>query len=317
MDTPAEARTPSGRRRWRRAAGLGAAAVLALAAVVYAMLLGPQSWSYLTHRTGSPEHNVDFVPFAADDPPAVHLAVAGDVGDGGDMAWRLAATMYVAGREHPYDALLLLGDQVYPWGDPAKLDDYVFRPFAAVLDAGARLLAICGNHDAAWEDGGAGQMQALGMPGMWWSTEIGDVLIVGLDSNRPDDPAQLGWLEATLAASTHRWKIVAIHEPPYSAGYQGSNEDVRDIFTPVFERYGVNLVLSGHEHDYQRSVLLGGVTYVVSGGGADTRRTGRAGFTAYSTSVINFVDIGIYPDRIELRGIDHELKIFDECVIGA
>jgi len=264
---------------------------------------------------GSPEDNTPFVPLAPADQPELRLAVAGDVGEGDDLEWRIGATMYVAGRDDPFDVFLLLGDNVYPDGDPARLDEDVFRPFAAVLDSGADLYAIAGNHDGLADDGGLAQLQAMGMPGMWWSEQIGDVLLVGLDSNQIDNPEQLAWLEETLARSDAPWKIVAVHESPYSAGYQGSNHQVRDVFSPLFARYGVQLVLSGHDHDYQRSVPIDGVTYVVSGGGAGTRRTGKQEFTAYSAGVANFVDLNVYPDHLLLRAIDHELMVFDESTI--
>ncbi|MDH3539089.1 MAG: metallophosphoesterase [Acidimicrobiia bacterium] len=276
-----------------------------------------QIGSWLTHHVGSPEHRVPFVAFPIGAQPDLHLAVVGDVGDGGDLEWRLASTMYVAGRsDDPYDALLLLGDNVYPYGDPAKLDEYVFRPFAAVTDTGATLYSITGNHDALADDGGLAQLEALGMPGFWWTDRVGDVLLVGVDSNQVDNAEQLAFLETTLMESDALWKVVAVHHPPYSAGYQGSAKDVREKFSPIFERHGVQLVLSGHEHDYQRTDEINGVTYVVSGAGAGTRRTGNRSYTAYSASTMNFVDVNVFEDRMVLRAVDHELMVFDEFILS-
>jgi hypothetical protein len=269
--------------------------------------------SYLTHRKGGPSTTWAYVPH---EPPAeFHLAVAGDVGEPGsriDDTGFAAAQIAVA---EPYDALLLLGDNVYPNGDPAKLPGTVFGPFADVLGSGATLLAIIGNHDASggWE---RAQMEALGMSGRYWAEEFGDVLIVGLDSNDLDR-RQLGFLDHALATTSARWKIVAVHHPPYSAGYQGSSTDVRDELSPVLERYGVQLVLSGHDHDYQRSVPIGGVTYVVSGAAARTRRTGDDGFTAVSYSWHHFLDIAVTGDRLVLRAVGEDGSVFDEVVLTA
>jgi hypothetical protein len=80
----------------------------------------------------------------------------------------------------------------------------------------------------------------------------------------------------------------------------------------VFERFGVQLVLSGHDHDYQRSEPIGGVTYVVSGAGAGTRRTGEDDFTAVSFSWHHFVDLGIYPDRLVGRAVNQDGRVADE-----
>lgn len=299
-------------RRFVRAVGLvGLIAVLAIV-VVYQR----QIRSILTKTVGPPEKTVPFEPLAAAALPDQRWAVVGDVGDGSDLEWRLASTMYVAGRSDPFEALILLGDNVYPYGDPSKLDEYVFRPFAAVLDSGAELHSVTGNHDALADDGGLAQLQQLGMTGFWWSERIGDVLLIGLDSNQVDNPDQLAWMEATLAGSDAPWKIVAVHHPPYSAGYQGSAKDVRNTFSPVFERTGVQLVLSGHEHDYQRTAEINGVTYLISGGGAGTRRTGDRSYTAYSASTMNFVDLNIYADHILIRAVDHEFEVFDEYTLA-
>jgi len=270
--------------------------------------------SYLTHWKGSPTSTEPFVPFPPGSRPELRIAVAGDVGDSGSRLTATADAVAEAGGADPYDVLLLLGDNVYPSGDPAKLPDTVFGPFAAVLDDGAELLAILGNHDEKGGNADA-QMEALGMPGRWWARTFGDVLIVGLDYARTDDPGQLAFLENTLRTTTARWKIVAVHESPYSAGYQGSNEDVRDAFVPIFERYGVQLVLSGHDHDYQRSEPINGVTYLVTGGAAGTRRTGDAWFTAASFSWHHFVDLSVFEDRIVLRAVNQDLRVADEATI--
>jgi 3',5'-cyclic AMP phosphodiesterase CpdA len=244
----------------------------------------------------------------------VHLAAAGDVGDSGSRITATGAAIAQLGRTDPYDALLLLGDNVYPSGDPAGLPETVFQPFAEVLDQGADLLAIVGNHDV--KNGNAEpQMRALGMPNLWWSRTIGNVLVVGLNSNDPDNPQQLAFLKQTLAASDASWKLVALHHPPYSAGYQGSSEHVREVFAPIFAEYGVQLVLSGHDHDYQRSEIMDGVTYVVSGAAAGTRRTGEADFTAVSFSWHHFVDIAAFPDRLVVRAVNQDRRVADEVTL--
>ena len=268
--------------------------------------------SFLTHWKGSPTSTVAYRPFPADDPPELRLVIAGDVGDSGHRVAATGAAMARLAGEDGFDMLLLLGDNVYPAGDPAELPATVFEPFAGVLDHGTELLAILGNHDVSHGDA---QLAALGMPGHWWSVQQDDVLIIGLDSNRPRDPAQLAWLDDTLASTNATWKIVALHHPPYSAGYQGSSQDVRDAFVPIFQRHGVQLVLSGHDHDYQRSIELDGVTYIVTGAAAGTRRTGEASFTAVSFSWHSYVEVGIYRDRLIGRVLNQDNRVADEWVL--
>ena len=295
-------------RTVRRRAGLALALVLATGLGVGFSLYHRQIVSYLTHRKGGPSVTWPYTPH---DPPAeFHLAVAGDVGEPGSRIDDTGTAVARIATAEPFDALLLLGDNVYPDGDPAKLPRTVFGPFADVLRAGTTLLAIIGNHDvkANWADA---QLRALGMPARYWTWEFGDVLIVGLDSNDLDQ-AQLAFLEQALATTSARWKIIAIHHPPYSAGYQGSSTEVRAKLSPVLERYGVQLVLSGHDHDYQRSIPIAGVTYVVAGAAANTRRTGDEGFTATSYSWHHFLDIAVTGDRLVLRAVGQDGRVFDE-----
>ena len=302
----------TGRRLRLAVAALTALALVAAVGVTW----GPQLRSYVMHVSGSPTRTWPLDDDLSGEEARLRLAVAGDVGYAGSRGRRTAAAMTTAEDGRNYDALLLLGDNVYPTGDPAGLDQAVFGPYAGVLDDGTALLAILGNHDV--KDGNAeGQVDRLGMPGRWWSRSFGDeLLVVGLDSNETASEAQRAWLEHTLRASTARWRIVTLHHPPYSAGYQGSALDVRAAFSPLFERYGVQLVLAGHEHDYERSQPIRGVTYVVSGGASDTRRTSREEFTAVAWAWHHFVDIGVYGERMVVRAVNQEGRVFDKISIS-
>jgi uncharacterized protein (TIGR03382 family) len=86
------------------------------------------------------------------------------------------------------------------------------------------------------------------------------------------------WLEADLAANRLPWVVAYHHHPPYSTGEHGSSLDVRAAFVPIYEKYGVDLVLAGHDHEYERMKPIkegqavapgteGAVQYVVVGSG--------------------------------------------------
>ena len=262
-------------------------------------------------RIGAPAITTPVPSRTVADQPVHRLAVLGDVGTGEMDELRVAARVADLGASDPFDALVLLGDNVYPDGNPQRLDSTVFGPFQPVLDGGANLLAVLGNHDEGYA---AEQVAALRMPGRWYAVEIGDVLFVGLDSTDAENPGQLTWLENTLASSTSRWVIAAMHHPPFSAGVHGSDEETREAFVPLFERYDVDLVLAGHDHDYQRSVPIGDITYVVSGAGSKVRQTGSADFTATSAAVLHFVEIAVWQDRLEISAISLD-GTFDHFVI--
>lgn len=275
---------------------------------------GPAAWWWASAplRPGGADLPRVAYPAPAGD-IAVRLAVAGDVGTGEPPEWATAAAMDRLEATGEFDALVLLGDNIYPDGDVADVRRAVLDPFAAVLDGGTVLRAALGNHDVRTADGEP-QLAALGMPGRWYATRLGPVELVVLDSTRPADPGQLRWLEATLAAARRDgvpFTVVAQHHPPLSAGYHGSHEPSRRHLVPIFERYGVDLVLAGHDHDYQRSAAQGGVVYVVSGGAATLRPAGSAEFTVASGSVLHFVEVNASDTRLELRAIDQQGRVLD------
>lgn len=96
-------------------------------------------------RRSGQRASTTLAPETSSDSPAVRLAAAGDVGTGGEAAHRTGAIIDEQEALVEYDALLLLGDNVYPNGDPAELQRAVFDPFAPVLDDGTELLAVVGN----------------------------------------------------------------------------------------------------------------------------------------------------------------------------
>ncbi len=301
-------------RRWR-IAGLVLVAVVLVAVAGSFIVFPRQTLSRLTHWVGPPTQVSAYEPLQP--APEWHLAVAGDVGDSGNRLDTTGATMARIQAIQNYDDLLLLGDNVYWNGDPAKLPDTVFGPFSGLLDRGVGLLGVLGNHDVLDGHGDA-QMAAMGMEGRYWAKAFDDLLLVGLDSNALD-AEQVQWLERTLAASDATWKVVALHHPLYSAGYQGSSTEVRRVLEPIFIANGVQLVLSGHDHDYQRSKVINGVTYIVSGAGSGTRRTGREWFTEQSFAWLHFLDIGVYPDRMVVRAVGSDrsaTEVGDEVVIS-
>lgn len=245
------------------------------------------------------------------DPPAARLAVAGDVGTGGHAEHATAASMDNLEASGEFDALLLLGDNVYPDGSPELANSNVLDPFAAVLDGPTELVAALGNHDVLTGDGQP-LIQALGLPGRWYERRYGPVRVLVVDSTRAGDPDQLAWLRGRLDERTDApWTVVMQHHPPFSAGYHGSDAESLRYLVPLYEEAGVDLVLTGHDHDYQRSKPQNGVTYVVSGGASKLRRTARKDFTAVATSTYHFVELAAYEDRLDVRAVDHDGRVID------
>lgn len=300
-------------RRVRRIVAVVAAAVL-IAGASAAVMWRDVVVAYLTHPVREPTQTWEVVALPPEAQPWLRVALVGDVGDGGGREYRTAAAIEAQSEVDRYDILMLLGDNVYPAGDTSRIGATVFGPFGPLLDSGTQLFAILGNHDVMSDTGDA-ELAELGMPGRWYAVERGDLLGIALDSTRPDDPVQLAWLEQTLATTHAKWKLVGLHHPPYSSGFNGSSEELRNTFVPIFERYGVQVVFSGHEHDYQRSNPINGVTYIITGAASRTRPTGVEDFTAVAYSTHHFVDLNVFDDHLLVRAIDQDCEQFDEVVI--
>lgn len=248
--------------------------------------------------------------------PATRLAVAGDTGTGPGS--RVDATVEAMVREDAkrgFDGLVLLGDLIYPEGDAAQAPARISGVFEPLVQRGTRLVPVLGNHDYMSGEQ-ADVLRAVGRRRSWYVDEVGIVRIIVLDTERVTSPRQTAWLERTLAAPTHApWTVVAMHKPAFSAGYHGSDAAIQAAWVPLFSRYGVPLVLAGHDHDYQRSTPIDGVTYIVSGGAATLRPTGRANFTAISASTRHFLDLSFYPHAVSGQAIDQHGNLVDSFEI--
>jgi hypothetical protein len=250
---------------------------------------------------------------------AVRFAVFGDSGDGssGQVAVRdQLATV-------PMDLMLHTGDIAYGGGSVSDLEKSVFDVYEDLLRS-IPLFPTTGNHD--YETSAANPFrQVFELPGngsaetdeRWYSFDWGDIHFVALDTELVGDQ-QIAWLEGDLMSNQLPWTIVYLHKPPYSSGEHGSATKVRAAFSPLFEAYGVQLVLAGHEHDYERTKPMGGVTYIVTGGGGkSTRSVGHSSFTAFSEDVLHFVFAEVEGDTMILHAIDATGQEFDSVRIKA
>jgi hypothetical protein len=188
----------------------------------------------------------------------------GDFG-GGDAQHEVARAMERwAADGHRVDALVTTGDNVYNSGEPEKFQSQLDEPYQQ-LRRGRPLWVTLGNHDVK-NGNGPNQLRHLGLPDLPYAKELPGVQLLFVDANRPDQ-AQADWLDGRLSASGPRFRAVVFHQPAWSCSNHDSDEDVDQFWVPVFERHRVALVLNGHDHNYQRFVSDGGVTYVVTGGG--------------------------------------------------
>lgn len=230
--------------------------------------------------------------------------VTGDAGTANQFQRAVRDGLTAAGGPDP-DLWVLLGDNAYPQGDPAAYQRALFDMYPAQLSQ-TPLISVRGNHenDETYfyetfdfpADGAMG-----GVPSgseAYFSMDWGNVHFVCLDSyatSRAVGDAMYTWLEADLAAFDAEWLIAVWHHPPYSAGTHNSDNvlnmvEMRANFLPLLEGAGVDLVLAGHSHGYERSFLIDG-HYGQSGAfdssmlvdGGDGQESGDGAYTTANT----------------------------------
>jgi MYXO-CTERM domain-containing protein len=219
-------------------------------------------------------------PPAAGSTGATRFWVLGDSGTGNADAARVRDAFLAANGDHPLDVWLMLGDNAYPKGTDEQYQTALFDFFPQLLPSHCLWSAI-GNADVlccegmastapyfrifsptmAGEAGGV----ASGSP-LYYSFDHGPVHVVVLDSmlsDRSPGGPMLTWLRKDLDASDKPWLIAAWHHPPYTEGehdsdFEQAHIQIRENALPILEGHGVDLVLGGHSHSYERSCLLDG-----------------------------------------------------------
>jgi 3',5'-cyclic AMP phosphodiesterase CpdA len=216
------------------------------------------------------------------------------------------------------------GDLVDSGSVAKQWDQLFFRPARRLMHS-VPLYPVLGNH----EKNARIYFDSFSLPGneRWYSFDFGNAHFVVLDSDvdeLTEDGEQLEWLEQDLEASTAAWKFVNFHHPPFSASrdYHSSERLLRkNVLHPIFEPHGVDMVFSGHDHNYERTRPIGSpgghaVTYVVAGnGGTPMHRAATREWTAFSQRVFGFVTVDIDGARAHLRGLDDHGAVIDELVV--
>jgi tartrate-resistant acid phosphatase type 5 len=190
------------------------------------------------------------------------ILAIGDFGVGGKRQQALGASVRDYESRASADVLVTLGDNDYTRGRWFRAN--WTATFGWLSAAGIGVAGTLGNHDVQF-DRGRYEFDLLRMPGPYYLRRVNEVELIVLDSNAITT-AQTRWLKRTLARRSGFRRIVVLHHPPYTCGGHLGSAVVRHAWVPLFERYGVRLVLSGHDHNYQR-FSRNGVTYVVHGGG--------------------------------------------------
>lgn len=201
-------------------------------------------------------------------PDSIRFAVVGDNGTADNSEYQVGEQMQRVQQISKFGFVIMLGDNLYGGSSAGDYASRFERPYKALLDGGVLFYASLGNHDDQNEISYAG----FHMGGRRYYTHTeGNVEFFVLDSNYMDG-AQLDWLQQELQKSVVPWKIAYFHHPLYSSGKtHGSSRDLRTVLEPILDKYGVNIVFSGHDHVYERVHPQNGILYFVMGSSGKLR----------------------------------------------
>ena len=206
--------------------------------------------------------------------------VVGDSGTGQQHQMDVHTAMQTYTQDDAIDLYLHVGDMAYPSGTDEQFQKYFFFPYEDTLRK-----TVCwgslGNHEGKTSDGKTGvgpffdayvcptKGEAGGEPSdteSFYSFDYGNIHMICLNSydlDRRPSGEMAKWLKKDLAQTEAKWIIGFWHHPPYTKGTHDSDIEkelieMREHIMPILEEGGVDLVLSGHSHIYERSMLIDG-----------------------------------------------------------
>lgn len=229
-----------------------------------------------------PEHRFTTHP-PAGQPTPTRIWVVGDSGTGQvhQMLVHQAMVDYTEKQKRPLDLYLHVGDMAYGEGTDEQFQEKFFKPYQKTLRHTVCWAAM-GNHEGKTSNGLKGEGpffdayvcptegEAGGVPSgseSFYSFDYGDIHLICLNSydiDRSPEGDMAKWLVRDLAAAKNaKWIISFWHHPPYTKGTHDSDTEIqlvemRKFIMPIMEEGGVDLVLSGHSHIYERSMLIDG-----------------------------------------------------------
>jgi acid phosphatase type 7 len=229
------------------------------------------------------------------------------------------------------------GDVVYPFGSHQTYESYYLNVYRDLMKQIPFYPAV-GNHDVELDDGAPylaiHSFPTEGIPEpdrkRYYSVDWGDVHFVSLDSNLLPETARarrmLDWLNADLGATRKPWKIVSWHHTPHDAarGEEPEARLSREQIVPILERHGVQMVLCGHSHVYERTnpLLRGqgaaeGIVYVTTGGaGGGLHAVTPGSLNVVTESVEHYLRIDVEGTRLTVAAIGMAGREIDRFAIA-
>lgn len=253
----------------------------------------------------------------------VTFAVIGDAGSGDEAQFAVARQMVLQRSRFPFDFTLMLGDNIYERGESKYIVPRFEAPYKELLASGVRFYAVLGNHDiikglefqTGYKNFNMGDRR-------YYNFTKGDGLIefFALDSNKVTGE-QLKWLEDALKSSKATWKVAFLHHSLYSsARMHPAYVDLRKQLEPLFVKYGVNAVFSGHSHCYERVKPQNGVHYFTEGASGEIKRNTldrKSILMAAGEDRINsFIMVQVNENEMRVQAIGSDGTVIDPYKFG-
>lgn len=281
----------------------------------------------------------------------LNFLVIGDWGHNGESYQKqVANAMGHAARDMEAQFVITTGDNFYPSGVKTTNDPHWVSSFESIYKAQSlhvKWYPVLGNHDYVDNPDAeveySKQSNRWDMPARYYSRKFfinGDttqsVLIVFIDTD-PFEKKMRGvktdsvkytvsatedqqqWLEELLSDKTVKWKIVVGHHPVYTSGwrkYSNDTKKMRRFLEPIFKKYGVNLYICGHEHHLEHSKAKGMTHYIISGAGAEIRKTlSFPTIPRFGASEQGFATFSIDGNQARVQFINYNGKVIYNTVI--
>ena len=248
---------------------------------------------------------------------SVRFAAIGDTGTGGKGQQQVADMMVRYWQVFPFEFVLMMGDNMYGGESPKDFVEKFSGVYKPLLDNKVKFYAALGNHDLALQ----ANYEHFNMNGKeYYRFKKGNVAFYALNSTYMDQK-QVKWLQEQLALDTSEWKVCFLHHAPYSsAKSHGSDEELRKVVEPIFVRHGVNLVLTGHDHVYERIKPQNGIYYFVSGAAGklrkgDIKRSSPLTDKAFDTD-LHFMLFEVVDDQLYFQTISRTGETIDTGVMA-
>ena len=246
------------------------------------------------------------------------FAVLGDFGTGSRMQYELAEQMAKLHSTFKYEIVPLVGDNLYGGERPQDFVRKFELPYKPLLDAGVKFYASLGNHDAREQR----YYKLFNMDGKLYYT-FSPTPTSASSCSRARIPSRnrSSGSRTSSRRSSSKWKIPVFHHPLYSSGDRhGSDLRLREVLEPLFLKYNVSVVLTGHDHFYERVKPQKGIVYFVVGSGGQLRAgniDASTGLTARGFDTdLAFMAAEIDGDTMNFSVVSRRGQIVDSGVIA-